>query len=50
MELEGYVSTLRYISARNKSGIIRVVYDLLKEYPNIDIEEVLGKLYPERKY
>lgn len=50
MELEGYISTLRYISARNKSGIIKVVYDMLKEYPELDIEEFLEKLYPERRY
>jgi len=48
MELESYVMGLRVISPRNKSGIIRLVSDLVKEHPKIDIEkDVIEKLYPE---
>ena len=47
MELEGYISSLRVISPRNKTGIIRLVADMMKEHPKIDIEDVLHKLYPE---
>lgn len=50
MEIESYVMGLRVINPRNKSGIIRLVADLVKEHPKIDIEtEVIEKLYPEDK-
>lgn len=48
MELESYIMGLRVIAPRNKSGIIRLVADLIKEHPKIDIEkDVIEKLYPE---
>ena len=37
---------LRVISPRNKSGIIRLVGDLMKEHPKTDIEDVIKTLYP----
>lgn len=48
MEIESYLMGLRVIAPRNKSGIIRLVADLMKEHPKIDIEkDVIEKLYPE---
>lgn len=47
MEIESYIMGLRVIAPRNKSGIIRLVADMLKEHPKTDIEDVLKKLYPE---
>lgn len=48
MELESYIMGLRVINPRNKSGIIRLVADLMKEHPKTDIEkDVIEKLYPQ---
>ena len=45
-EVESYVMALRVISPRNKSGIIRLVGDMMKEHPKTDIEDVIKTLYP----
>lgn len=47
MDIESYVLALRVINARNKSGIIRLVADMCKDNPKLDIEDVIKKLYPE---
>jgi len=48
MEIESYIMGLRVIAPRNKSGIIRLVADLMKDHPKIDIEtEIIEKLYPQ---
>ena len=48
MDIESYVLGLRVISPRNKSGIITLVADMVKEHPKIDIQkDVLDKLYPQ---
>lgn len=47
--IDGYILALRYINPRNKSGIIRLVADMLKEHKDIDIDNVIEKLYPPRE-
>ena len=47
MDIDGYILGLRVIAPRNKSGIIRLVADMLKEHPKTDINDVIDKLYPE---
>lgn len=46
--IDGYVLALRYINPRNKSGIIRLVADMLKEHKDVDIDKLIDKLYPPR--
>lgn len=48
MDLDGYILALRVISGRNKTGIIRLVADMLAEHKDVDIEEIIEKIYPPR--